>query len=53
MTAEIDRTLLAAKARFGLDEGSGLLPDELAAWVRLGQKSMRNALTPRAGPGWS
>jgi len=41
MTAEIDRTLLAAKARFGLDEGSGLLPDELAALVRLGQKSMR------------
>jgi hypothetical protein len=51
MTAEIDRTLLAAKARFGLDEGSGLLPDELAALVRLGQKSMRNALTPSSGSG--
>jgi hypothetical protein len=50
-TAEIDRTLLAAKARFGLDEGTGLLPDELAALVRLGQKSMRNALTPSSGSG--
>ncbi|WP_179883721.1 hypothetical protein [Bradyrhizobium diazoefficiens] len=51
VTADIDRTLLAAKARFGLDEGTGLLPDELAALVRLGQKSMRNALTPSSGSG--
>lgn len=49
--AQIERTLLAARARFGLDERTGLLPDELAALAGLGQKSMRNALTPSSGSG--
>ncbi|WP_085966020.1 hypothetical protein [Bradyrhizobium japonicum] len=51
LTAEIDRTLLAAQGRYALDEGTGLLPDQLAALVRLGQKSMRNALAPSSGSG--
>lgn len=51
LTADVDRTLLAAQARFALDERTGLLPDQLAALVRLGQKSMRNALTPSSGSG--
>lgn len=51
VSAEIDRTLLAAQGRFALDEGTGLLPDQLAALVRLGQKSMRNALAPSSGSG--
>src|SRR5258708_4170947 len=50
-TADIDRTLLAARGRCALDEGAGLLPDQLAALVRLGQKSMRNALAPSSGAG--
>jgi hypothetical protein len=51
LTAEIDRTLSAAQGRSALDEGVGLLPDQLAALVRLGQKSMRNALAPSSGSG--
>jgi hypothetical protein len=51
LTAEIDRTLSAAQGRCALDEGVGLLPDQLAALVRLGQKSMRNALAPSSGSG--
>lgn len=51
LAAGIGRTLLAARARCALDEGAALLPDELAALVRLGQKSMRNALTPSSGSG--
>jgi hypothetical protein len=49
LTADIDRTLLAARGRCPLDEGIGLFPDQLAALVRLGQKSMRNALAPSSG----
>lgn len=51
LTAEINKTLLAAQGRYALDEGTGLLPDQLAALVRLGQKSMRNALAPSSGSG--
>ncbi|UPT99428.1 hypothetical protein J4G48_0015845 [Bradyrhizobium barranii subsp. apii] len=51
LLADTDRTLSAAQARYALDEGSGLLPDQLAALVRLGQKSMRNTLAPSSGSG--
>lgn len=51
LTADIDRTLLAAQGRCALDDGAGLLPDQLAALVCLGQKSMRNALAPSSGTG--
>ncbi|MHC2841718.1 hypothetical protein [Bradyrhizobium diazoefficiens] len=51
LTAHVDRTLLAAHGRFALDQGTGVLPDQLAALVRLGQKSMRNALAPSSGSG--
>jgi hypothetical protein len=51
MTAAIDQTLLAAQGRFALDEGKGVAPDQLAALVRIGQKSLRNALAPSSGSG--
>ncbi len=51
MTVEIERTVLAAQARCALDQGKGVAPDQLAALVRLGQKSLRNALAPSSGSG--
>jgi hypothetical protein len=51
MTAAIDLTLLAAQGRFALDEGKGVAPEQLAALVRIGQKSLRNALAPSSGSG--
>ena len=50
-SANIGRTLLAAQARLALDGGLGLSLEQLAALVRIGLKSMRNALAPSSGSG--
>jgi hypothetical protein len=50
-SANIERTLLAAQARLALDGGAGLSVEQLAALVRIGLKSMRNALAPSSGTG--
>jgi hypothetical protein len=51
LTGDVEKTLLAARARFALDEGNGVSPEQLAALVRLELKSMRNAIAPSSGSG--
>lgn len=46
---EMERTLLAAEARFNLDFGRDLSVEQLAAIARMTSKSIRNLLTPSSG----
>lgn len=46
---ELERTLLAAEARFSLDFGRDLSVEQLAALARMTPKSIRNLLTPKSG----
>lgn len=46
---DINRTILAAEARFGLDFGREISIEQLAAIARMTPKSIRNLLTPKSG----
>ncbi len=50
-TRRLSTVLLAAECRLALDEGRNVTPEQLAALVRIGIKSMRNALAPSGGSG--
>lgn len=48
---ESDRVVRAAEARFRLDHGEVVTPDQLAALARVSLKSVKNLLAPSSGSG--
>jgi hypothetical protein len=49
----IGATVHAAEARFSLDHGVGITPEQLAALARVSLKSIKNLLVPSSGSGVS